>query len=405
MGREPCRWNRLLPESPAAGQRDYREKMNAGQSPFLPVLDDILQNVPVENQIPLGQVEIPLELLVGTKTSGRTAAFASNFMPLLGLKTEFATKWVNLCVSHVDEGIRDPITCYEYMGRFYVQEGNKRVSVLKYFDASSITGNVTRVVPQYSDDPAVQMYYEFMHFYPVMQNYLLTFTKPGSYARLQKILGKAPDEKWTGEDRTEVLSLYNWVKKAFLAHGGTRLQCTVGDVLLLLLRVYTKEELANLSPSELSEKLDALWDDVLALQKSDPVQVSDKPAAPKQTGLLDFILPGKHTAPSHLKVAFVHERTPSTSSWTSQHEFGRTQLDTVFEARSRRQPTSTPSRARTPMPLSSRPSPTVRMSSLRPAPAGRRVPARRRPAPAGTHPELLDGDALRQHPHLLHPRV
>lgn len=168
------------------GQRDYREKMNAGQSPFLPVLDDILQNVPVENQIPLGQVEIPLELLVGTKTSGRTAAFASNFMPLLGLKTEFATKWINLCVSHLDEGIRDPITCYEYMGRFYVQEGNKRVSVLKYFDASSITGNVTRVVPQYSDDPAVQMYYEFMHFYPVMQNYLLTFTKPGSYARLQK---------------------------------------------------------------------------------------------------------------------------------------------------------------------------------------------------------------------------
>ena len=221
------------------GQRDYREKMNAGQSPFLPVLDDILQNVPVENQIPLGQVEIPLDLLVGTKTSGRTAAFASNFMPLLGLKTEFATKWINLCVSHVDEGIRDPITCYEYMGRFYVQEGNKRVSVLKYFDASSITGNVTRVVPQYSDDPAVQMYYEFMHFYPVMQNYLLTFTKPGSYARLQKILGKAPDENWTGEDRTEVLSLDNKLKRAFVAPGCARLQCILCDVLLLLLRVYT----------------------------------------------------------------------------------------------------------------------------------------------------------------------
>ena len=237
------------------GQRDYREKMNAGQSPFLPVLDDILQNVPVENQIPLGQVEIPLELLVGTKTSGRTAAFASNFMPLLGLKTEFATKWVNLCVSHLDEGIRDPITCYEYMGRFYVQEGNKRVSVLKYFDASSITGNVTRVVPQYSDDPAVQMYYEFMHFYPVMQNYLLTFTKPGSYARLQKILGKAPDEKWTGEDRTEVLSLYNWVKKAFLAHGGARLQCTVGDVLLLLLRCRKGNETwAKLKPQRYAHR-------------------------------------------------------------------------------------------------------------------------------------------------------
>ena len=103
------------------------------------------------------------------------------------------------------------------MGRFYVQEGNKRVSVLKYFDATSILGNVIRVVPQYSDDPAVQMYYEFMHFYPITQNYLLTFTKPGSYARLQKILGKGPDEKWSGDDRAEVLSLYNWVEKAFLA--------------------------------------------------------------------------------------------------------------------------------------------------------------------------------------------
>ena len=119
-----------------------------------------------------------------------------------------------------------------------VQEGNKRVSVLKYFDASSITGNVTRVVPQYSDDPAVQMYYEFMHFYPVMQNYLLTFTKPGSYARLQKILGKAPDEKWTAEDRAAILSLYNWVEKAYTALGGDKLRATVGDVLLLLLRLY-----------------------------------------------------------------------------------------------------------------------------------------------------------------------
>ena len=69
------------------GQRDYREKMLTGQSPFLPVLDDILQNVPVENQIPLGLVDIPLDLLVGTKTAGRTAAFASNFMPLLDMKS------------------------------------------------------------------------------------------------------------------------------------------------------------------------------------------------------------------------------------------------------------------------------------------------------------------------------
>ena len=69
------------------GQKDYREKMLRGQSPFLPVLDEILRNVQVENQLPLGLVEIPIKLVVGTKTAGRTAAFASNFMPLLDLKS------------------------------------------------------------------------------------------------------------------------------------------------------------------------------------------------------------------------------------------------------------------------------------------------------------------------------
>ena len=97
------------------GQRDYREKTAAGQSPFLPVLDDILQNVEIENQLPLGLIEVPLELLVGTKTAGRTAAFASNFMPLLEPKTEFATKWTNLCAAHLDEGIREPVRCNPHM--------------------------------------------------------------------------------------------------------------------------------------------------------------------------------------------------------------------------------------------------------------------------------------------------
>ena len=65
--------NELYLKAQKLALRDYREKMLAGQSPFLPVLDDILQNVPVENQIPLGQVDIPLNLLVGT-VSGSTSA-------------------------------------------------------------------------------------------------------------------------------------------------------------------------------------------------------------------------------------------------------------------------------------------------------------------------------------------
>ena len=73
-----------------AGQRAYRANVARGQSPYLAVLDDILTDVDIVAQEPLGLVDIPAESIVGTKTAGRHTAFASNFMPLLDDDTEFA---------------------------------------------------------------------------------------------------------------------------------------------------------------------------------------------------------------------------------------------------------------------------------------------------------------------------
>ena len=73
------------------------------------------------------------EMIVGTFTAGRRTAFAPNFMPLLDDESEFAAKWQTLYNAHLEEGIHDPIKCYEFMNRYYVLEGNKRVSVLKVF--------------------------------------------------------------------------------------------------------------------------------------------------------------------------------------------------------------------------------------------------------------------------------
>ena len=81
---------------------------------------------------------------MGTKTESRSNAFAGIFVPILRENTEFAYKWAVTGASHVNEGIRDPIKAYEYMNKFYVEEGNKRVSVLKYYDAVSVPGVVTR---------------------------------------------------------------------------------------------------------------------------------------------------------------------------------------------------------------------------------------------------------------------
>ncbi|MBO5867395.1 MAG: BMP family ABC transporter substrate-binding protein, partial [Oscillospiraceae bacterium] len=146
-----------------SGQREMRDLLNEGVFPHPAVLDDILPAADIDSIINVGTVDVPMGRIVGTKTSGRVTAFTKTFLPLLGIESEFAYKWMSLCAAHLsDEGIREPIVCYEYMGNFYVQEGNKRVSVLRHFEAPAIPGNVFRVMPQPSDDPAVKVSYEFL---------------------------------------------------------------------------------------------------------------------------------------------------------------------------------------------------------------------------------------------------
>ena len=79
-----------------AGRKAYRADVQAGRYPYLPALDDMISYSETQGESPLGRVDIPLNLIVGTKTAGRQKAFASNFMPLLGENTEFGMKWATL---------------------------------------------------------------------------------------------------------------------------------------------------------------------------------------------------------------------------------------------------------------------------------------------------------------------
>ena len=116
------------------GQREYKDHLSAKRDPYPRVLDEILPDVSAQTTQNVGLVEIPTDRIVGTKSGGRIWAFTAGFQPLLDSDSEFANKWMTLCMANMsDEGIREPITCFEYLGEFYVQEGNKRVSVLKYF--------------------------------------------------------------------------------------------------------------------------------------------------------------------------------------------------------------------------------------------------------------------------------
>ena len=140
------------------GKKEYRSRLMRGESPYLPALEQTLQNTAVAGYESLGIVEIPLEQIAGTYSSGRQPTFTHGFLPLMEEKTEFAQKWINLCRTQLTDGIRDPITAYEFMNRFYVVEGHKRVSVLNHFGAVSIHGLVTRVLPQPDDSKEYRIY-------------------------------------------------------------------------------------------------------------------------------------------------------------------------------------------------------------------------------------------------------
>ena len=145
---------------------------------------------------------------MGTKTSGRHTAFSYDFMPLLEPDTEFAAKWSNLCDAHLEEGIHTPIIAFEYMNRFYVQEGNKRVSVLKYYGAVKIPGTVTRLIPARTEDLENKIYYEFLDFYKLSKVNYVHFSKLGGYSKLQTLVCKASGEAWSEDDRLNFAAFY-----------------------------------------------------------------------------------------------------------------------------------------------------------------------------------------------------
>ena len=313
------------------GRKTYKERILRGQYPYPQVLDEILDDAMTAGQVDMGLLEIPAKRIVGTKTQGRRDAFAADFMPLMSADSEFAAKWINLCAAHLsDEGIREPIRCFEYLGRFYVQEGNKRVSVLKSYDAPSIPAFVTRIVPAWSDDPAIRSYYDFMHSYQLTGLYQVMFSRPGRFAKLQSALGREPEQLWTEADRRSFLTGYWSFERAFNKLGGDKLSITVADALLVFLKLHSFDDLKSMSVSELNKALSAVWPDVRVTAQSEPVTVSTEAqeAESAEPNVLRRIVDS--VVPTKLHIAFVSDYLPEESDWANAHDLGRQYVEAVL---------------------------------------------------------------------------
>ena len=60
------------------GKKKYLDALSKDEYPYLPVLNDLIENADIISEVNLGTLVIPLEKVVGTKTAGRTQSFANN---------------------------------------------------------------------------------------------------------------------------------------------------------------------------------------------------------------------------------------------------------------------------------------------------------------------------------------
>ena len=232
------------------GKREVFHHRVHKTDPYLKVLDDIVDADRL-NTISLGEIDVPANLIVGTKTTGRAVSFSPGFMPLLNEKSEFAAKWINVCNYHLsDTGINEAPKAYEYLGKFYIEEGNKRVSVLKSYGAPFITLDVRRLIPEKNQSQEIALYEEFLEFYKHSRLYSLQFSKPGYYKRFLKYLHMEEDHDW---DRRERITLVGFYERLCAELDKKGIHENHADCLVALLEMYTYEYLVEMSDKQMDK--------------------------------------------------------------------------------------------------------------------------------------------------------
>ena len=312
------------------GKKEYHACVYKGKYPYLPVLENLVDESAIDSEVSLGQDQIPLRLVVGTCNVGRTNAFADNFMPILDWGTEFAAKWASLSDSQKNEGIRDPIKVYEYMNKFYVLEGNKRVSVLKYFNAVTVTAEVIRKVPKKSDDPDIKIYYEFMDFYNCTKLNDIYFSNVGSFPTLMELAGikkGVPMEEYAKQD---LVASFITFKNAFEMRGGDKFDYPIGDAYLRFIHIHGYDCVKNMSPAEMSKNVAKTWAEFELLAENSAVDLKMDPANAPKKNILSYLLPKSGSGNKKLKIGFVYDKTPQESEWCYAHELGRQYFEDTF---------------------------------------------------------------------------
>jgi basic membrane protein A len=298
----------------------YAEARKAGkkeeaEGKGLPVLDQILQDPSEYAKERIGIREIPLEQIVGTKTEGRKGAMTGQFLPLLKEDSEFANKWMRLYDAQIEEGLRDPIKVYEYYHQYYVEEGNKRVSVMKFLGGNSIMADVTRILPKKEKTQKSQAYYAYLDFIREHHLDFIDFPKKEEYSQLEKLLSLGKEERMNREKERQIKAEYELFKKAFAQIKDEGMHLSVGEAFLLYLETYGLEGFTEKSRLELEKELLRIQADLRAFPKKLEAKIETQP--------LDKELKKRILLKPKVNVGFIYVKDEMRSAWTKLHLEGQ----------------------------------------------------------------------------------
>ena len=300
------------------GLKEYKARTARHEESCLTALEDLLPKLSAMSEQPLGVTRVDIEQIAGSRSRARREDFSASFYPLLDENSEFAAKWSALAASHLKEGIREPIVAVEYLNRYYVVEGHKRVSVLRYFGAGTVRAEVRRVLPARSEEPEIAAYYEFLDFYRMTFVNYIVFRTPGRYPALRELLCGDDPAPWDGDRQRSLFSDVMRFRRAFRASELSG-KLDQDEALLRYLQIYGYARLQARTPNELRADLAAIAPELLSVgDKAAPVLMT-APAAPSHDLLKRIVHPPAHS----LKAAFLHDKSPESSPWTLLHEQGR----------------------------------------------------------------------------------
>ena len=258
----------LYTKANARARKTVNDFCKLSADPYLNAMENTLDEGSIAERVDLGILEIPVRQIVGSVSDSDEVLYTYDFMPLAEDASEFADSWCQMYQAYLSiRGLTDLIECVEYMGKFYVVYGKKRVSVLKAHGEIRVNAHVVRLVPVLSDDAQAKKYADFQDVFSKTRLYQVELSNAEDFPKLQKAMGLEADQEWNESDRYHYMFTYIGVERAYLALLGAYASVTAADVFVKLLEKHSFSQIRAMLPWDLEKEIA----DIIGLNSPDKV--------------------------------------------------------------------------------------------------------------------------------------